>query len=701
MEDLIAYASGTAHRADTGAPVAAPVAPREPEEEVGCSSQSAASDSEKLDDSEDEDFTPDSQASSYDEEPLTAESADSGEEDTAAEGDEDIGIYLMDQDLRGQVTSILQADACGNRCVESKTKQLELLLCSLSTMTNTEKSISLYTLLGALMQVPVDRARGYGLRDKFAYYLPFVGKVCRPTFARCYGVVPLTVQRYKNHVRDGNIGAKSHGNTLNQNAAAVDLVWLVKWFKEFAEEVGEVVPVRVRMQKTKDGVTKKYYSSDRYTLLPTHFTWNVLYEEMHSFVEQIRLRVREPAPSTMRKLLTLHCPTIRIWLPRSNVCDICSIYHTSMRNDVSAEKTEALGRHTESARKMRREYKKDKTSVSDDHAVVVMDFSQNLTVPSIASTPSQWYFCSLLSVSCFGIFCENDGIQTNYLYDETASGKGSDQINSMLEHFLRTKVLSEGKNRLTVYADNCSGQNKNNYVIKFLLAQVDMGLLKHVDYKFFVKGHTRNSCDRGFGHIRKHVAKVDCYTVAQVVDAVKEAAANSVTVHIPRGSSQFKSYKGVLTELYKRLEGIQQYQIFSMDEVSIEVVSCRKEPNDEPVEMNLRRKFDGILTTKEKVVKMMSDHVEVLAPPPPNVEKSQTMYHNIRPYVPEEFRDDPLYAKPSAQDHLDAKAAKQTRRDHRAAMVVAAKANQDRRGREDVGPSAEEVPAKKRKAPKK
>ncbi|ETN21582.1 hypothetical protein PPTG_01727 [Phytophthora nicotianae INRA-310] len=135
MEDLIAYASGTAagggeaapHRADTGAPVAAPVAPKEPEEEVGCSSQSAASDSEKLDDSEDKDFTPDSQTSSYDEEPLTAESADSGEEDTAAEGDEDISIYLMDQDFRGQVTSILQADACGNRCVESKTKQLELL----------------------------------------------------------------------------------------------------------------------------------------------------------------------------------------------------------------------------------------------------------------------------------------------------------------------------------------------------------------------------------------------------------------------------------------------------------------------------------------------------------------------------------------------------------------------------------------------
>eukprot|EP00644_Phytophthora_capsici_P005656 jgi/Phyca11/98309/e_gw1.2.1262.1 len=100
-----------------------------------------------------------------------------------------------------------------------------------------------------------------------------------------------------------------------------------------------------------------------------------------------------------------------------------------------------------------------------------------------------------------------------------------------------------------------------------------------------------------------------------------------------------------------------------MDESELGVVTCKKGPEDQAVTMNLRRKIDGVLTTKEKVSKMMSDHVEVLAPPPPNLEKSQTMYHNIRPYVPEEFRDDPLYSKPSEQDHLDAKAAKQARRD--------------------------------------
>ncbi|EGZ25716.1 hypothetical protein PHYSODRAFT_247836 [Phytophthora sojae] len=396
---------------------------------------------------------------------------------------------------------------------------------------------------------------------------------------------------------------KDHGNKLNKNASQVDVVWLVKWFTSFAEEVGEVVPVRVRMQKKIDGSVQKYYSSDK-------------------------SRVREPARATMRKLLTLHCPTIRIRSPRSNVCDVCVIYHAGMRGGVAADKTEALGRHTESARLMRREYKCDKTFCSSDHAVIVMDYSQNLTIPSVANTPSQWYFCSLLSVSCFGIYYENDGAHTNYIYDENTSSKGSDQINSMLAHFIETKLVPSGKTKLTVYTDNCSGQNKNNYVIKFLLTLVDMGIFEHVDFKFFVKGHTKNSCDRAFGHIRKHLASAECWTMQHVIDAVDAASANSVTVHVPRGSKLFKSYKPVLTELYKRLD----------------------------------------------------DHIEILPPPPINAEKKKQMYNSIRPYVPDEFQNDPLYAKPSEDEGAAAKTKKQARLAHRAAMAAAAKKNQEGRG---------------------
>ncbi|KAE9321590.1 hypothetical protein PR003_g17431 [Phytophthora rubi] len=238
-------------------------------------------------------------------------------------------------------------------------------------MTKAEKTTSLYKLLAVLMQVPVDRKRGSGDREIFNFYLLFVGQVCRPVFAKAYDDVPRTSQRYKRRIRDSNVAIKDHGNKMNKNASKVDVVWLVKWFTRFAEEVGEVVQ--------------------------------------------------------------------------------------EMRVGVTAGKTEELGRHTESARLMRRKYKHDKISCSSDHAVIAMDYSQNLTIPSVANTPSQWYVCSLFSVSCFDIYYESDGVHTNYIYDKNASSKGSYQINSMLANFIEPKLVPSGRTKLTGYADNCSG----------------------------------------------------------------------------------------------------------------------------------------------------------------------------------------------------------------------------------------------------
>lgn len=66
----------------------------------------------------------------------------------------------------------------------------------------------------------------------------------------------------------------------------------------------------------------------------------------------------------------------------------------------------------------RLEYQSDLQSVSDDRAVIVMDFSQNLTLPSVTSTPSHWHFLSLANVHVFGIYYANKAIQYNYVYDE-------------------------------------------------------------------------------------------------------------------------------------------------------------------------------------------------------------------------------------------------------------------------------------------
>ncbi|ETL39990.1 hypothetical protein L916_08725 [Phytophthora nicotianae] len=138
----------------------------------------------------------------------------------------------------------------------------------------------------------------------------------------------------------------------------------------------------------------------------------------------------------------------------------------------------------------------------------------------------------------------------------------------------------------------------------------------------------------------------------QLVEAAKTAASNATTVYVPHGGDLFKGYKKELTELYKRLDGIPQYQIFSMDSSKPGVVCCRMSSESEVVEVDLRRNL-----------------------PPPNTENIAQMYQSIRPNAPDVFRDDPLYEKPSARQEENAKAAKKARRIQCAAMAVAAKRN--------------------------
>ncbi|KAJ8531875.1 hypothetical protein ON010_g14088 [Phytophthora cinnamomi] len=78
-------------------------------------------------------------------------------------------------------------------------------------------------------------------------------------------------------------------------------------------------------------------------------------------------------------------------------------------------------------------------------------------------------------LSLFGMFCANDSSYNHFMYSERKGGKGADEVTSMLHHTLDLYgVLStatadvvektESPGRVTVWADNCGGQNKNSQV---------------------------------------------------------------------------------------------------------------------------------------------------------------------------------------------------------------------------------------------
>ena len=67
----------------------------------------------------------------------------------------------------------------------------------------------------------------------------------------------------------------------------------------------------------------------------------------------------------------------------------------------------------------------------------------------------------------------------------------------MLHNSIMVRVASHrNKKKLVLHSDNCSGQNKNRFVIFYLLWRVMVGLDDEVILYFLILGHTKNVCVR-------------------------------------------------------------------------------------------------------------------------------------------------------------------------------------------------------------
>ena len=98
-----------------------------------------------------------------------------------------------------------------------------------------------------------------------------------------------------------------------------------------------------------------------------------------------------------------------------------------------------------------------------------------------------------------------------FLIDESVqSGKGANCVISLLHSYLEKYGM--GKKQMHLHADNCAGQNKNSYVMWYLLWCVLISRHVSITMSFLLTGHTKFSCDCCFGLMKRTFrrTKVDC-----------------------------------------------------------------------------------------------------------------------------------------------------------------------------------------------
>ena len=157
------------------------------------------------------------------------------------------------------------------------------------------------------------------------------------------------------------------------------------------------------------------------------------------------------------------------------------------------------------------------------------DYAQHVHFPSNPLQPGPIYFKTPRKCGIFGVCCEGIPRQVNYLIDESVSaGKGANAVISSLHHFFTNHGM--GETDVHLHADNCAGQNKNNYVLWYWAWRTMTGFHNSCTFSFLVVGHTKFACDWCFGLLKQKVRKTFISSLFDLATAVDESTVSGVNV---------------------------------------------------------------------------------------------------------------------------------------------------------------------------
>ena len=174
------------------------------------------------------------------------------------------------------------------------------------------------------------------------------------------------------------------------------------------------------------------------------------------------------------------------------------------------------------------------------------DFAQQIHFPYNSQQTGPEYFKTARKCGLFGTCNDGQKQMVLYLIDEADNpGKGADCVISLLHHYLETHGCSEKVAYL--HADNCSGQNKNNAFVQYLVWRTLTGRHDTIEYSFMLVGHTKFSPDSYFGLFKKAFRRSSVSTMMEIA-SVADCCTNNKQV-VPQvvrdctGEIKVKFYK--------------------------------------------------------------------------------------------------------------------------------------------------------------
>ena len=511
----------------------------------------------------------------------------------------------------------------------------------------------------------------YSVRNRMTFNIPYIGKVCRKYFCTFWRTGKSRIHNYMDYIRRNNLLVfPVHGNLNNKNASCSNETYerVNEYLALLEKKFGEPIATRKFMRESIGGKLKKIsIEKEDIVYLPSYFSYQKLYDQLKLDSPEYKFCFK-----SFKNYWDNHekFKYMKIRNPSKDVCDECTIYRNKvscLNDEEFTEGGEELNSyylsHISQYRYMRNQYENDIIKCRDIEnaerpVVLSFDYAQNVEIPHLSQQPGFFYFASLKKAYQFGIVDEELDQHYHYIYMESEGGKGSDNVVSIVLHHIRT-IMPRRSKHLILWADNCGSQNKNSTMIHTLLELVKNNEFDVVELKFQIKGHTRNSVDRGFSYTKREYISSDVYSLDCFSKVIARSASHSLTdtskcipIKIERCEDMFKCYTSFYSKIYNKCPKVQSYQIFKSINTDMNKIFCMSLKDD--------IHWDEYCLLLSKRKKVNTEELVAMKPVGFPLEKQVDFYNKIKQYIPSAYHET-LCPKPTDSEILEIRKLKSSR----------------------------------------
>ena len=444
-------------------------------------------------------------------------------------------------------------------------------------LSKTELDLVLLTCIRNALDNSAYNSKGEPRKNHHMHYQFKGQRICEKTFRIIYAVgkwkLSALVKYYK---LNETLVARTHGNSQRRPWNALtfeDTVNLRNFLINYSSQHATSLPGRY-----------PGFRNFRIKLLESHVTKKKIHEIYVQSCKDDNKRYVEYV--LFNDLWTKLLPYIVIAKPRNDLCTDCqqnNFLIIRSANEDEGKKREKLAKQEEHLYRSERErlfyrqqckrakeevVKSKKENRAPLFTHISFDFAQQLMFPAPPDQPGGLFFLTPRKCGLFGICAEAIFQQVNYLIDECVMiGKDANTIISFLDHYL-TKYI-KWIPVLNIHADNCVGQNKNRFVIMYLMWRVITQRNNKIHLGFMVAGHTKFACDACFGLLKKVTKKTFISSVTDIAECVVTSTEKSMTnlaelVGLENGKLlvQYYDWKTYLESFFVTIPNITKYHHF-------------------------------------------------------------------------------------------------------------------------------------------